>query len=174
MSVNLATCTPVEAATLLYPTGDGIVKEIIIPQATARDPQRTGGGVAFWRSDPNLTDTVPVVGFAVGTISPERFLKYMHFANEKAARLSARLMDISSWQSRDESDPDPMRHKYGGAIRCGKELFFSFSGFDEHEDELICTVSAHRLRIIAYRVVRQIAEASNNALLREYYRDGQP
>ena len=57
-----------EAMERLFPLVDDIVKRIIMPVALAREAQRTGGWFAFWRSDPNLTDTVPVVGFAVGTI----------------------------------------------------------------------------------------------------------
>lgn len=167
MAPNLAIRSPNVAATLLCPTVSDIVEKIIIPAATVRDPQRTGGWFVFWRSAPLNAAAVPVLGFAVGMVSPERFRKYMHFANEKAARLSARPMDISSWQSRDESDPDPMQRRYGGAIRCGEGLFFSFSGFSEHEDELICAIAAYHHGLLTAAQLQQIVSASNNRLLHD-------
>lgn len=170
MTVDLAICTPGEAATLLYPTISDIVAKIIIPAARARDPQRTGGWFAFWRSDPRITAAVPVIGFAVGTVSLERFQNYMHFANEKPARLGAIPTHISSWQSRDESDPDRMKHCYGGAIRCGEGLFFSFSGFSEHEDEMICAIAADRLNLLNAVQLRWISDVSGNQPLSAYLR----
>lgn len=169
MKVVLATCSPGEAAMLLYPFISTAVRDVVIPIATVRDPQRTGGWFTFWRSDPSITATVPVIGFAVGTVSTDRFQKYMYFANEKAARLGARPMDISSWQSRDESDPDRMQHKYGGAIRCGEGLYFSFSGFSEHEDEMICAIVAYRLLLIDGLMIRKIAAVSDNKPITDYY-----
>lgn len=168
MAPDLSICSPNAAAALLYPTVSDIVAKIIIPAATVRDPQRTGGWFAFWRSDPLSAVAVPVLGFAVGMVSPERFRKYMHFANEKAARLGARPMDISSWQSRDEGDPDRMKHCYGGAIRCGQGLFFSFSGFSEHEDEMICAIAAYHHALLTDAQLQQTMSVSNNRPLRDY------
>lgn len=147
VNVDLRTCTSAEAAVLLAPEVRQIVRDIIAPVACERDSERTGGWFAFWRGDPSGEIVMPVVGFPAGLVSPERYLKYIHFANEKAVRLARRPADISSFQSRDESDPNRMNHKYGGAIRCGTggtRLIFSFSGFSELEDEQICVILARR------------------------------
>jgi len=169
---DLTVCTPGDAAVLLYPAVSGIVNDVIIPLATKRDPQRTGGWFTLWRHDPHVMEVVPVIGFAVGSVSADRFQKYMHFANEKAARLADRLTDISSWQSHDESVQDHMGRKYvyGGAIRCKYGLIFSFSGFSEHEDEMICALVANSFSFISRPMIADIMRASNNEPLKNYFK----
>lgn len=173
MRIDLCTCNPVDAVTMLFNSVDHTVREFIMPIAIAGDPQRTGGWFALWRNDPNIDVAIPVAGFAIGAVSPERFLRYQFFANEKAQRLSTHITDISSWQSRDASNPDYMKNKYGGAIRCDNNIFFSFSGFTEHEDEIICTITARQLGLISSRKVNCIIEFSGNSILASY-RDSRP
>lgn len=172
MNVDLRTCTSAEAAVLLAPDVRQIVKDIIVPVASQRDPDRTGGWFAFWRGDPSGEIVTPVVGLPAGLVSPERHLKYIHFANEKAVRLARRPDDVSSFQSRDESDPDRMKHKYGGAIRCGlldgMRLIFAFSGFSELEDEAVCVILARRARQLADDALFAIIKASRNERLVTY------
>ena len=172
MNVNLATCMPAEAAVMLASDLKQIVIEIIAPAARERDVERTGGLFAFWRTDPSGVVMTPVVGLPSGLVSPDRFRKYIYFASEKAIRLADHPDDVSSWQSRDESDPDRMNHKYGGAIRCGRvwvpHLIFSFSGFSELEDEAICVILARRFDLLTDAETNVIIEASDNDLLAAY------
>lgn len=163
MPRNLATCSPHEATMFLFPIVDDIVRTIIMPVAQAREAQRTGGWFAFWRHDPSANAVVPVIGFAVGTVSAERFLKYQFFANEKADRLgNLHPEHVSSWQSRDTASRVQRENKYGGAIRCGERLYFGFSGFSEHEDEAICVLAAERLELIDAATIATIIDVSKN------------
>ncbi|MEK7623295.1 MAG: hypothetical protein AAB408_01320 [Patescibacteria group bacterium] len=173
MSENLAVASPSEASTELFHIIEAMVISVVRPMALARDPKRTGGWFTLWRKTPwNVADTeaVPVVGFPIGVVSAERFLTYIHFANEKAARLSVHPEHVSSWQSRDERDTDRMKHKYGGAIRCYNGLFFSFSGFSELEDEMICTLAALELGVIGRDDIMMIIASSGNEPLAKHLR----
>ncbi|EKD33275.1 MAG: hypothetical protein ACD_76C00054G0001 [uncultured bacterium] len=171
MKSELVDCTPIQAVETLFSVINFFVTGTVVQHATVRDKLRTGGWFAFWRKDPNSGSAVPIVGFAVGMVSAERFLKYMRFANEKAARLGSRPGDISSWQSRDVSDRDRMNHKTGGAIRCGDGLIFSFSGFSEHEDEAICLFIAQWYDFIDMGALNSILAASNNKMFERYQRE---
>lgn len=164
-TVSLSKVNTPEATSFLYYPIAAIVKDIIIPVASARDPQRTGGWFTFWRRSDQDGIWAPVVGFSVGSVSADRFLKYDFFATEKAFRLSYLRGHISSWQSRDDSNPDRMKHNYGGAIKCG-DFIFSFSGFTEHEDEMVGTLGARRLQLIGERETSEIIAASGNEPLR--------
>lgn len=171
MNIDLSTCQPDEAAILLVPELRNVV-QLISEFARKRNSEKTGGWFAFWREDISGVVVLPVIGLPGGLVSPDRFLMFNHFANEKAVRLAGRPNDISSWQSRDESDPDPMKHRYGGAIRCtrnpGMQPIFSFSGFSEHEDEAVCAMLAMRFRIMTDENLLRIIEASGNSLLAQY------
>lgn len=172
----LSTCNPNEAMNLLYPAVQGDATNTVMPIALSRDPNRTGGWFAFYRKEPFEDEMVPVVEFAIGFVSGERFAKYQHFAREKAVRLGSMSRHgnpdhIASWQSRDDSDPDTMRHKYGGAILVSPRLIFSFSGFSEHEDEMLCALVAHYLCIIGITGImdlRLIATTSGNVPLHDW------
>ena len=166
MGHPLESADPPEACVLLFPIVRNIVTTIIVPDAVASNPTRTGGCFAFWRKDDAVEEATLVVCFQVGKLSAERTLKYIHFANEKAARLSRNPTHVSSFQSRDVSDRDKMNHKYGGAIRCGdSNLFFAFSGFSEIEDERICSFAALDLKLIDQDFVnRQINDARHPPL----------
>lgn len=170
MNLDLQTCTSAEAAILLAPEVQQIVNKIIMPIAQERDPERTGGWFTFWRWDISGGVMMPVIGFPAGLVSPERFQKYSWFAMEKAARLAGLPDHISSFQSRDESDHDRMKHKYGGAIRCWRHgeslrLIFSFSGFSELEDESVCAILAHRCNQLTDYELNAIIKASGNERL---------
>ena len=171
MNVDLSMCTTAEVVILLAPELHEIV-QIISVAARKHNPEKTGGWFAFWHTDPNGVVALPVIGIPGGLVSPDRFLLFNHFANEKAVRLAGRPHDISSWQSRDESDPDQMKHRYGGAIRCsrnsGMQPIFSFSGFSEDEDEAVCAILAMRCQMMTDEYLLRIIEASGNSLLAEY------
>lgn len=169
MSITLLSLsTPDEAAHILYPIVDSIVRTSIAPTARARDPQRTGGWFTYWRMHKASGSATPVIGFAVGEVSTERFMKYMHFANEKAMRLDMNMTHVSSWQSRDPSDPDPLKRKWGGAIHIPINSIFSFSGFSEHEDEMICAETGRQLGILKSDRLKLIINASDNEPLRSH------
>lgn len=168
---DFATCTPEQAAVKLFGIVNTVVRTIVMPIAHNRDITRTGGCFSFWRRDP-IGCGVPVVSFPIGIVSPERALRYTFFANEKAARLSSHLGDISSWQSRDESGKNPMDHKYGGAISCPfSNLYFSFSGFSEHEDEMVCVFVANFFGLADNTFTRAVIVASQNQTLFTYSRN---
>ncbi len=163
----LSTCDPDEAISHLYHAVYMVAETIVMPIAQKRDPDRTGGWFAFWRRDPAHTVVVvPVIGFAVGYVLPDRFVRYQYFADEKAARLAQHPEHVSSWQSRDVSPPNKMDHKYGGAIRVSPELIFSFSGFSEHEDEMLCAIAAWHINLLNVTELGQIAATSGNVPLR--------
>lgn len=173
MTVDLRTCTSAEAAVLLAVDVQQIVTDIILRSVLELDQDRTGGWFAFWRGDPNGVIVRPVFGFSVGLVTSKRYLRCIHFANEKAVRLAQHPTHISSFQSRDESDLDPMMHKYGGAIRCGslgggKHLIFSFSGFSELEDEAVCVILARRGGWLSDHELNCIIKASGNERLVPY------
>lgn len=167
--IESRTRSPGEDFLALFANAHRIVTDSIIPGASMRDPQRTGGWFALWRFIPSTMEmATPVLGFAVGEISTERFYKYMHFANEKPWRLAQHSDHISSWQSRDDSDPDPMKRKWGGAIRLPHGPFLSFSGFSEHEDEMICVLTAKHMGLMGDEEIDQIVAISENVPLRSY------
>lgn len=159
----ISVCNPAYAAELLYPAAQAAL-DYVRPAATARDPKRTGGWFSFARANADGVVT-PVIGFAVGMVSAERFDKYRRLANEKAYRLGTLPEHISSWQSRNAD-----AGKFGGAIRCYEDrLIFSFSGFSEHEDELLCTIAADKLGLIKNTRIQKIRKISENQLLHEYH-----
>ena len=166
MSYILSMLDPSYASNLLYPAVYHVVRDIIMPIAQARDPERTGGWFVFYRRDPRTDEVVPVFECSVGNVSGDRFAKYQHFAREKAVRLKGQKdLHISSWQSRDASAPDKMDHKYGGAIWVSSRLILSFSGFSEHEDEAVCAIAAHRIELLHVTELNLIAETSDNQVL---------
>lgn len=173
MTQNIALCSPWEAAKALGPVVVNVAHNIVFPIAQRQDKKNTGGWFVAWRSNgPDVDHAIPQVAFPVGMVDAARFCRYLHFANEKCYRLSHELDNISSWQSRDDTDPNPLLHKYGGAIRCGKmgRLVFAFSGLPEHLDEMLCTVVAFRLELIDGIRAHDIAQASLNAELAAYFR----
>lgn len=152
-NVTAMNWTPAQAAEKLFPVIEWIVREKVLPTASARDPANTGGWFTFWR------DGAPLVGFAVGSVPADQLLRYVNFANEKAARLSKRPGDISSWQSRNVD-----AQQYGGAVCRDLSIIFSFSGFSEHEDELICALAGNELGLIGNIWLGEIRKASGNEL----------
>jgi len=164
----LTICSPMEAAIELTPLINLVVTRIMMPLALEHNATRTGGYFTFWRIDPNTGIAVPVIGFPVGQVSTERFLLYIHHANDKPAYLSTHPMNISSYQSRDDSDPDVMKRHYGGAIRCSDGILFSFSGFSELQDEMVCVIAAERRELITAGDVDLIVQASDNKQLAAY------
>lgn len=174
MNTDLRSATPAGAAMMLFTTVFSVFRGVVMPLAFRRDQTRTGGRFTFWRV--NLTDgeVEQVIGFSVGHVEPERSRRYGSFADEKASRLGSRPEDVSSWESRDVNDTDPMKHRYGGAIRCGKngELIFSFSGFSEEEDEMLSALTAAQLGLLGDEQMDRIIAASENQALVQYITAG--
>lgn len=166
MKIVLQTCNPAQAASLLFPRLNSIVDNY----AHLRDPKLPGGWFAFWRLTLPTGIQAPLVGFALGDyVSADRILRYQYRANEKAARLYENPSHCSSWQSRDESDPDPWKRKYGGAVRCQESIVFSCAGFPEHWDEFFCTVVGQSLDLISDDMVLRIITTSKNKMLAKYF-----
>jgi len=144
-------------------------RNIVGLMAMRNDPTRTGGYFTFLRPDQKENNTVNlVIGFYVGTrLSSEQIAKCTQFATEKAHRLFSHPKDITSFQSRDDSDSDKMKHEYGGAIRLACGLIFSFSGYKDWENEAMCVLMARHLGFMQNDHANRIVTASNNLDLRD-------
>lgn len=114
-------------------------RAVSIASGMLADPAKTGGYFCLLdlRTGAILTTTI------IGSVPPEKTLRYKWLAEEKALRLYRfhTLIDcrhVASYQSRNEPDD-----KWGGAV-LGDRFIYSFSGFPEIYDEAISLAVAHK------------------------------
>jgi len=112
----------------------------------------------------NVVTGVCAVRF-IGKILPdsqipsEKLSAFLVNSQEKADRLTHKINDVSSYQSRN-----PEKSRYGGGIRCIGWVF-SFSGLPELPDEALMLTCAVRLDIIDIQEAESIAAISDNPYL---------
>lgn len=160
--------------TELVPVIEQLFNKFILPRASALDPTDTGGWFTVWRAtDPGRSHTFKrALGVKVGLITGTTPLEELErVADEKAERLSLHHFHFSSWESRDLSDPDPRKHKFGGAIRVPYNEIWSFAGLAEHYDEALLLLAARILRPWHPDQILRIVERSDNAPYRELIAD---
>lgn len=162
-----------DTADAIFPTTRYILRSDVIPLATAIDKTDTGGWFTVWHQPSDeFHGYSPVFGGRIGRITgayPPAMLQTI--ANEKAERLARYRSHFSSWESRDVSHPDPLQHKYGGAIRVSRGMIFSFSGLAEHFDEMAMVLAAIHLKLITRAQVDHIIEVSRNVHLSTYLKE---
>ena len=134
-------------------------KAFALLRGDGREEGNTGGTFCVLKTDRLVADLVstPLFLAAVGTVSDDAAAaSYRVFAQEKALRLLSRPDDVSSFQSRDESE-----QRWGGAIRAGSYIL-SFSGLPELMDEALMLAVALHLGLIDRVEAERIAALSHN------------
>jgi len=125
--MSSVTCDAIKIATLVSACQTMLVT--MLREFGEREDWGGRKGGYFCVAD-GLTGT-PLLIALVGQVPLEKVEKYMEFAQEKARRLSSRIGDVSSWESRNLD-----HNQYGGAIRVENKIF-SFSGLPELADEAL-------------------------------------
>ncbi len=129
-----------------------------------------GGYLAVWERSPRVPDVewakrAPLIVVRVGTVPPEKTMRYFALCQEKATRLLSLTEEghVSSWQSRE-----PDQGRYGGAI-VTSDFVFGFSGLTEEGDEGVLVRACFDVGMLSLDSVQTIASTSCNPFLRDFH-----
>ena len=116
---------------------DMVGQAIGLATRSLADPTKTGGYFCLMdlQTGAILTTTI------IGSVTPEKAIRYKWLAEEKALRLFrlhtlSASPHISSYQSKDEKED-----KWGGSV-LGNRFIYSFSGFPQIIDEIAMLATA--------------------------------
>ncbi|EKE19879.1 MAG: hypothetical protein ACD_8C00092G0001 [uncultured bacterium] len=131
-------------------------------------PERTGGYFTILNNETGKRYFMNEIGACLSEMDADCF----HFCQEKSIRLrenNKRSGHISGWESRWRD-----KARFGGAIMApadsngleeGRDLIGSFSGINEHSEEVILAVIWMVFRWITLEDARRIMAISENLLL---------
>ncbi|MEK7648959.1 MAG: hypothetical protein AAB400_03510 [Patescibacteria group bacterium] len=140
---------------------DSIILAVTVTIQELNQPSRAGGFVSLF----DFFDPAPHLILKVGSFEqsePGRGEACFNYSQEKGRRLQQYPDHVSSFQSRN-----PDEKKWGGAVR-GNRVILSFSGLPEILDELAMVRAGLELGLFPdYDRIRKIADASDNAMIRD-------